>query len=241
MVCGTQEERASLLAQSVKNLPAMQETWVWFLDWEDTLEKDMATHSSILAWGNPMDRETWRATVHGVARVAHEWVTFTTTTTQPVPPKGDQSWVFIGRTDAEAETPILWPPHAKSWLIGKDPDAGRDWVQEEKGTTEDEMAGWHHRLDGYQFEWSLRNGDGQEGLACCDSWGCKESDTTERLNWTEMNYYPRRKIGPLSTRNHSFQRCVERTKVVKHQQKSRWSSGIRKKNTLVGAVLMGLP
>ena len=71
---------------------------------------------------------------------------------QPVHPKGDQSWVFIGRTDAEAETPILWPPHAKSWLIGKDPDAGRDWGQEEKGTTEDEMVGWHHRLDGHEFE-----------------------------------------------------------------------------------------
>ena len=68
-----------------------------------------------------------------------------------VHPKGDQSWVFIGRTDVEAETPILWPPHAKSWLIGKDPDAGRDWGKEEKGTTEDEMAGWHHRLDGHEF------------------------------------------------------------------------------------------
>ena len=71
---------------------------------------------------------------------------------QPVFPKGDQSWVFIGTTDAEAETPILWPTHAKSWLTGKDPDAGRDWGQEEKGTTEDEMAGWHHQLDGHEFE-----------------------------------------------------------------------------------------
>ena len=71
---------------------------------------------------------------------------------QPVHPKGDQSWVFIGRTDAEAETPVLWPPHAKSWLIGKDPDAGKDLGQEEKGMTEDEMAGWHHRLDGHEFE-----------------------------------------------------------------------------------------
>ena len=95
---------------------------------------------------------------------------------QPVHPKGDQSWVFIGRTDAEAETSILWPPHAKSWLIGKDPDAGRDWGQEEKGTTEDEMAEWHHWLDRHEFEW--RPG----GLACCDSWGRQESDTTEWLN-----------------------------------------------------------
>ena len=104
---------------------------------------------------------------------------------QPVHPKGEQSWVFIGRTDVEAETPILWPPHAKSWLIGRDPDAGRDWGQEETGMTEDEMSGWHHRLDGHEFEWTPGVGDGHGGLACCDSWGCKESDTTEWLNWTE--------------------------------------------------------
>ena len=101
---------------------------------------------------------------------------------QPVHPKGDQSWVFIGRTDVAAETPILWPPHSKSWLIGKDSDAGKDWEQEEKGTTEDEMAGWHHSLDGREFEWTP-GVDGQGGLVCCDSWSCKESDTTERLNW----------------------------------------------------------
>ena len=103
---------------------------------------------------------------------------------QPVHFKEDQSWVFFGRTDAKAETPVLWPPHAKSWLFGKDPDAGSDWGQEEKGTTEDEMAGWHHWLDGHEFEWTLWVGDGQGGLACCNSWGHKESDTTERLNWT---------------------------------------------------------
>ena len=102
---------------------------------------------------------------------------------QPVHPKGDQSWVFIGRTDAEAETPILWPPHGKSWLIGKDSDARSDWGQEEKGTTEDEMAGWHHWLDGHEFVWTPGVGDGQGGLACCNSWGHKESDTTEWLNW----------------------------------------------------------
>ena len=105
----------------------------------------------------------------------------------PVHSKGDQSWVFTGRTDVEAETPILWPPHTKSWLIGKDPDAGRYWGQEEKGMTEDEMAGWHHRLDGHEFEWTLGIGDEQGGLACCDSWGHKESDTTEWLNGTEWN------------------------------------------------------
>ena len=86
------------------------------------------------------------------------------------------------------ETPVLWPPHAKSWLIGKDSDAGSDWGQEEKGTTEDEMAGWHHRLDGHEFEWTLGVGNGQGGLACCGSWGRKESDATERLNWTELNW-----------------------------------------------------
>ena len=107
---------------------------------------------------------------------------------QPVHPKGDQSWVFIGRTDAKAETLILWPPDAKSWLIGKDPDAEKDWGQEEKGTTEDEMAGWHHWLDGHEFEWTPGVGNGQGGLACSDSWGCKESDTTERLSWTELNW-----------------------------------------------------
>ena len=105
---------------------------------------------------------------------------------QPVHPKGDQSWMLIGRTDAEAETPILWPPDAKSWLIGKDPDARKDWGQEEKGTTEDEMVRWHHQLNGHGFMWAPRVGDGQEGLACCSSWGGKESDTTEWLNWTEL-------------------------------------------------------
>ena len=105
---------------------------------------------------------------------------------QPVYFKGDHSWMFIGRTDAEAETPILWLPHEKSWLIGKDPDVGRDWRQEEKGTTEDEMAGWYHQLDGHEFEQTLGVGNGQGGLVCCDSWGRKELDTIERLNWTEL-------------------------------------------------------
>ena len=102
---------------------------------------------------------------------------------QPVHSKGDQSSVFFGRTDAKAETPILWPPDVKSWLTGKDPDAGRDWGQEEKGMTEDEMAGWHHELDGHELGWTPGVGDGQGGLACCNSWGRKESDTTEWLNW----------------------------------------------------------
>ena len=95
----------------------------------------------------------------------------------------DQPWDFFGRNDAKAETPVLWPPQAKSWLIGKDSDAGRDCGQEEKGTTEDEMAGWHYRLHGCEFEWTPGVCDGQGGLACCSLWGHNESDTTEQLNW----------------------------------------------------------
>ena len=106
---------------------------------------------------------------------------------QPVHSKGDQSWVFFGKNDAEAETPVLWPPHAKSWLIGKDLDAGRDWGQEKKGTTEDEMAGWHHWLDGREFEWTPGVGDGQGGLACCDSWGRKSR--TRLSDWSELNWF----------------------------------------------------
>ena len=105
---------------------------------------------------------------------------------QPVHSKGDQPWDFFGRNDAEAETPVLWPPHAKSWLIGKEPDAGRDWGQEEKGMTEDEMAGWHNRLDRRESQWTRGVGVGQGGLACCDSWGRKESDTTEWLIWYDL-------------------------------------------------------
>ena len=104
---------------------------------------------------------------------------------QPGHPKPDQSWVFIGKTDVEAETPTLWPPDAKGWLIWKDPDSGKDWGQEEEGTTEDEMVGWHHWLNGHEFGWTLGVGDGQGGLVCCSSWGHKESDTTE-LNWIHM-------------------------------------------------------
>ena len=102
---------------------------------------------------------------------------------QPVYPKGNQSWIFIGRTDAEAENPILWPPDVKNWLIGKYPDSGKDWRQEEKGMIEDEMVGWYHRLDEHEFQPALGVGDGQGGMACCCPWGHWE--TTE-LNWTEL-------------------------------------------------------
>ena len=104
---------------------------------------------------------------------------------QPVHSEGDQPWDFFVGNDAKAETPVLWPPHAKSWLTGKDSDARRDWGQGETGMTENEMAGWHQRLDGREFEWTPGVGDGQGGLGCCDSWGCKQSDMTERLKWTE--------------------------------------------------------
>ena len=103
---------------------------------------------------------------------------------QPVHSEGDQSWIFTRRTDAEAETPILWLPDAKNWLIGKDPDAGKDWSQEEQGTIEDEMIGWHHQLDGHEFEQALGVGDGQGSLASWSPWRLKESDTTE---WTELH------------------------------------------------------
>ena len=102
---------------------------------------------------------------------------------QPVHPKENQSWIFTGRTDVEAETPIRWPPDEKNWLIWKDPNAGKDWRREEKGLTEDEMVGWHHRLNGHEFEETPGVGGGQGGLACCSPWGCKESDMTELLNW----------------------------------------------------------
>ena len=105
----------------------------------------------------------------------------------PVNPKGSQSWIFIGRTDAEAETSILWPPDAKNWLIGKEPDAGKDWGQEEKGMTEDKMVGWHHLLDGHESEHALGVGDGQGSLACWRLCCCKESDMTERLNWVNTS------------------------------------------------------
>ena len=115
---------------------------------------------------------------------------------QPVH-SGDQSWDFFGRNDAKAETPVLWPLHVKSWLTGKDSDPGRDWGQEEKGTTEDEMAGWHHWLKGHESEWTPGVGDGQGGLACCDSWGRRVGhghDWATELNWTERCYKKERKM-----------------------------------------------
>ena len=106
---------------------------------------------------------------------------------KPVNPKGNQSWIFIGKTYAEAEAPVLWLPHEKSQFIGKDPD-GKDWRQEEKGMTEDKMVGWHHRLNGHEFEQTQGDDEGQGGLVCCSPWGCKELDVTERLNNNKLSY-----------------------------------------------------
>ena len=139
--------------------------WIWELDYKESwVQKNWCFWTAVLekTLENPLDCKE----------------------TQTVNPKGDQSWMFIGRTDAEAESPILWPHDVESWLIGKDPDAGKDWGQEEKGMTEDEMVGWHHRLDGHGFRRTPGVGDRQGGLACCGSWGCKELDTTEWLDWT---------------------------------------------------------
>ena len=122
---------------------------------------------------------------------------------QPVSLKGNLSWIFFGRTGTEAETPILWLPDVKNWLIGKDPDAGKDWKQEEKGTTEDEVVGWHHWLYGHEFEWTSRIGDGQGGLACCSPCGCKELDTTEWLNRTD----PNRSLGSNTLHGHCHEPC----------------------------------
>ena len=141
--------------------------WIWELDWEESWAlKNWCFWPVVLekTLESPMDFKEM----------------------QPVHSKGDQSWVFFGRNDAKSETPVLWPHHVKSWLIGKDSDVGRDWGQEENWTTEDEMAGWHHWLDGREFEWTPGVCDGQGGLACFNSWGCKESDTTEWPNWTEL-------------------------------------------------------
>ena len=117
--------------------------------------------------------------------------------------KGNQSWIFIGKTDAEAEAPMLWPHDGKNWLIGKDPEAEKDWRQEEKGTTENQMTGWFHRLNGYELEQAPGDDEGQESLACCSPWGCKESDMTEWLNWTDWlkeHYLYRKKVDKLNLR-----------------------------------------
>ena len=144
---------------------------------------------SCLTLCDPMDYSPPYSSVHGIlqARIL-EWIASSPPRDlpdpmiKPVNPKGNQPWIFIGRTDAEAEAPIHWPPDVKSWLIWKDPGAGEDWRQEEKGMTEDEMVGWHHWLDGHEFEQTPGDGERQGSLACCSPWGCEESDTTKWLS-----------------------------------------------------------
>ena len=169
------KSRDSTLPTKVRLVKAMYgfssgHVWIWELDCEES-------------W-MPMNWCFWTVVLEKTLEspLDHKEI-------QPVHPKGDQPWVFFGRTDVEAETPVLWPPHAKSWLTGKHSDAGRDCGQEEKGTAEDQKAGWHHRLDEHEFEWTPGDGDGQRGLACCDSWGRKESDTTEQLNSTDWKWF----------------------------------------------------
>ena len=197
----------------------------WLSDFSFTfhfhaLEKEVATHSSVLAWRIPGTGEPGGLPSMGSQRVGHDWsdlaaaaaaaydqysLGFVLSMKWKEKCKPWQHWPSLKQFSCVSiwpqnhhgnkknfpilETPVLWPPHAKSWLIGKDSDAGRYWGQEEKGTTEDEMAGWHHRLDGRESEWTPGVGDGQGGLACCDSWCRKESDTTEWLNWTDIVIY----------------------------------------------------
>ena len=134
-----------------------------------------------------LSTEEWMLLIYGIVKTLES--PLDCKEIQPVHSEGYQPSDFFGGNDAEAETPVVWPPHSKSWLIGKDSDAGRDWRQEQKGTTEDEMAGWHHWLDGCESEWTPGVGDGQGGLACCSSWGRKEWDTTEWLNWLNWLRY----------------------------------------------------
>ena len=141
-------------------------------------------------WELVTDRETWHAEVHRVAKSwtgLSDWTELTELDCKEIKsvnPRGNQPWIFLWRTDAEAEIPILWPPDAKKWLIRKDPDAGKDWRQEEKGTTEDEMVAWHHRLDGHEFEQDSGAGDGQGSLQCCSPWGLRvRHDWVTELNW----------------------------------------------------------
>ena len=170
-----------MLSKEIPGLISFRMDWLHLLAVQGTLKSLFQHHSS--------KASILRCSAFLTVQLSHPYMTTGKTIALTrwtfVGKEGDQPWDFFGRNDAKAETPVLWPPHAKSWLIGKFSDAGRDWGQKEKGTTEDKMAGWHHWLDGRESEWTSGVGDGQGGLACCNSWGRKESDTTERLNWTE--------------------------------------------------------
>ena len=166
----------------VKCLSTMRETWVQSLGWEDPLEKEMAIHSRTITWKIPWTEEPGSLQPMGSQRVRHDWATSLHFTS------------LNGKTDAEAEAPVLLPPDKKSWLIWKDPDAEKDWRQEVKGVTEDEMVGWHHWINGHEFEQTLGDCEGQGSLACYSPWGYKELDMTEQLNnsnkWQMLGYLP---------------------------------------------------
>ena len=190
--CSHEIKRCLLLGRKVMtNLDSILKTRDITLSTKVCLVKAMV--SPVVMYGceswTVKKAEHWRIDVLNCGVGEDSWESLDCKEIQPVRSKGDQSWVFIGRTDVEPETPVFWPPDVKSWLIGKDPVARRVWGQEEKGTTEDEMAGWHYWLDARESEWTPGAGDGQGGLACCDSWGHKESDTTEWQNWTELIRY----------------------------------------------------
>ena len=171
---------------AVKNLPGMQKTQVWSLGWGDPLEEGMKTHSRQYSWlENPMDRGFWWTRVYGVAKV-QKGFTFTFTF-NALRKNNTFCWNHselcnVGGTDAEAKIPVIWTPDSKNWLIGKDPDAGKDLRQEEKGTTEDEMVGWHHSLNGHEFGWTPGVGDRQGDLVCFRV----TKSQTQLSNWTEL-------------------------------------------------------
>ena len=171
----------------VRNPPAVRETEAQLLGQEDSLEKRMATHSSILAWRIPWTEEPHRLQYVGSQRVRYDWATLNVFynedySNQPILKEISPGCSLEGLMLKLKQ--IFWPTDAKSWLIWEDPDAGKDWGQEEKGTAEDGMVGWHHWIDGHGFGWTLGVGDGQGGLACCSSWGCKEGyDWVTELKW----------------------------------------------------------
>ena len=167
------EQNQDLLPKIGANLPSM---------WDNLLRRRSPSLKQIFRWLKTQ-QIFWQPPVRPWNRIAacQESLGLQGHLTSPSW-KGNQSWIFIGRTDVEAETPVLWQPDAKSWLIWKDSDAGKDWRREEKETTEDEMVGWHHRLNGHEFESTLGFGDGQGGLVCCSPWVGKELDISKWLN-----------------------------------------------------------
>ena len=187
--CSHEIKRHLLLGRkAMTNLDSILKSRDITLPTQVHLVKDMVFPVVMYGWESWTTKktETWRTDVWTVVLKKILESPLDCKEIQPVHPQGNQSWIFIGRTDADVETAILWPPDTKNWLIGKDPDPGKDQRQDEKGTTEDEMVKWYYWLDGHEFEQAPGVGEGQGSLACCSPWGHKESDTTERLNWTVL-------------------------------------------------------